>query len=33
MICTQPSQTPSLVDGVKILTGPFPDDASIFWRR
>jgi len=29
MICTPPSLTPSVVDRVKILTGPFPDDAHL----
>jgi len=29
MICTPPSQTPSVADRVKILTGSFPDDAHL----
>jgi hypothetical protein len=29
MICTPPSQTPSVADRVKILTGPFSDDAHL----
>jgi hypothetical protein len=33
MICTPPSQTPSVADRVKILTGAFPDDAYLrAWR-
>jgi hypothetical protein len=29
MICAPPSQTPSVADRVKILTGAFPDDAHL----
>jgi hypothetical protein len=29
MICTPPSQTPSVADRVKILIRPFPDDAHL----
>jgi hypothetical protein len=29
MICTPPSQTPSVADRVKILTGSFPDDTHL----
>ena len=29
MICTPPSQTPSVADRVKILTSPFPNDADL----
>jgi hypothetical protein len=29
MICTPPSQTPSVADRVNVLTTPFPDDAHL----